>query len=132
MWFAVRLKKIKRLPDQTRSRNGIREPTPTRKQSVRSEDFSGEIWTKIDEADQNREKQEWKNEKPKLDNARRLKRIYFIDSGDQDYKEILKNARRKIGKTHGTSYTLQEDGSYQHHESGCEARNCISKDSKDD
>ena len=45
---------------------------------------------------QNREKQEWKNEKPKLDNARRLRGIYFIDHDDQDYKETLKNARRKL------------------------------------
>ena len=30
---------------------------------------------KIENAAQNREKQEWKNEKPKLDNARRLRGI---------------------------------------------------------
>ena len=30
-----------------------------------------EVWTKIGKAAQNREKQEWKNEKSKLDNARR-------------------------------------------------------------
>ena len=32
-----------------------------------------ELWTKIGKAAQNREKQEWKNEKPRLDNARRLR-----------------------------------------------------------
>ena len=48
-----------------------------------------EVWTKIGE-------QEWKNEKPKLDNARRLRGIYFIDPDDQDYKETLKNARRNL------------------------------------
>ena len=32
-----------------------------------------EVWTKIGKAAQNREKQEWVKEKPKLDNARKLK-----------------------------------------------------------
>ena len=47
-------------------------------------------------AAQNREKQEWNNEKPKLDNARRLRGIYFINPDDQDYKETLKNAWRNL------------------------------------
>ena len=41
--------------------------------------------------DQNREKQEWAKEKPKLDTARRLWGIYFIDLDDKEYPEILKN-----------------------------------------
>ena len=43
-----------------------------------------------------REKQEWENEKPKLDNARRLRGIYFIDPDDGDYKDIIRNDRRKL------------------------------------
>ena len=43
-----------------------------------------------------REKQEWPDEEPKLDNARRLRGSYFIDPDDQDYKETLKNVRRKL------------------------------------
>ena len=35
-----------------------------------------EVWTKIGKAAQYREKQEWKNEKPKLDNNRRLRGTY--------------------------------------------------------
>ena len=53
-----------------------------------------EVWTKIGKAGQNRQRQEWKNEKPKLDNARRG--IYFVDPDDQDYKVTLKHARRKL------------------------------------
>ena len=34
--------------------------------------------------------------KPKLDNARRLRGIYFIDPEDKEFKEIIKNARRKL------------------------------------
>ena len=41
-----------------------------------------QIWTKIGKAAQNREKREWAKEKPKLDNARRLRGMYFIDPDD--------------------------------------------------
>ena len=44
-------------------------------------------------AAQNRVKQEWKNEKPKLDNAGRLTGMYFIDLDDQDDKETDKKTR---------------------------------------
>ena len=43
-----------------------------------------EVWTKIGEAAQNREKQDWTKEKPKLDNARRLRGICFVDPDEQD------------------------------------------------
>ena len=42
------------------------------------------------------EKQNWVIEKPKLDNARRLRGIYFIELEDIEFKEIFKNARRKL------------------------------------
>ena len=35
-------------------------------------------------------------EKPKLDNARRLRGIYFIDPEDTEFKETIKNARKKL------------------------------------
>ena len=41
----------------------------------------------------------WKHisiEKPKLDNARRLRGIYFIDPEDDECQETMKNARRKL------------------------------------
>ena len=58
--------KFKRLPDQIM--------------------YGQKYGAKIGKAAQNRRKQEWKNEKPKLDNARWLRGIYFIDLDDQDYK----------------------------------------------
>ena len=42
------------------------------------------------------EKHKWAIEKPKLDNARRLRGIYFIDTEDKEFKEAFKNARRKL------------------------------------
>ena len=64
--------------------------------TTRPDHVWSEVWTKIGKAAQNREKQEWKKEQPKLDNARRLRGIYFIDRDDQDHKETLENATRKL------------------------------------
>ena len=55
-----------------------------------------EVWSKIGKAAQNREKQEWKNEKPKLDDARRLRGFYSIDPDDEEDKETLQNVKRKM------------------------------------
>ena len=63
-----------------------------------SNDYQTRSW-KMSDAAQNREKQEWKNEKPKLDNVRQMKVIYFIDPDDEEYKEILKNPRRKLERS---------------------------------
>ena len=35
-------------------------------------------------------------EKPKLDNARRLRGNYFIDPEDKEFKETIRNARKKL------------------------------------
>ena len=43
-----------------------------------------------------KEKQEWAIGKPKVDNARKLRGIYFIDPKDGEYKEISTNARKKL------------------------------------
>ena len=42
------------------------------------------------------EKHKWAIEKPKLDNARRLRGIYFFDPEDKEFKETIKNPRRKL------------------------------------
>ena len=43
-----------------------------------------------------KEKHKWSDEKPKLDSARRLRGIYFIDPEDKEIKETIKNARKKL------------------------------------
>ena len=55
-----------------------------------------EVWSKMGKTAQKKEKQEWANEKPKLDDARRLRGIYFIDPEDGVYKETIQNARTKL------------------------------------
>ena len=41
-------------------------------------------------------KQRWAIEKPKLDNARQLRGIFFIEPNDEEFKLTMKAARRKL------------------------------------
>ena len=50
----------------------------------------------MSEGSKRREKQKWAVEKPKLDNARQLRGIFFIEPDDEEFKHIMKNARRKL------------------------------------
>ena len=43
-----------------------------------------------------KEKQKWAEEKLHLENARKLRGIYFIDREDTEFKETIKNARKKL------------------------------------
>ena len=43
-----------------------------------------------------KEKQKWSEEQIHLDNARKLREIYFIDPEDKEFKETIKNARKKL------------------------------------
>ena len=46
-----------------------------------------DLWKDMSDASKRKEKQQWAIEKPKLDNARRLRRIYFIDPDDEEFKD---------------------------------------------
>ena len=43
-----------------------------------------------------KEKQKWSNEELHLENARKFLGIYFFDSEDKEFKETIKNARKKL------------------------------------
>ena len=43
-----------------------------------------------------KEKQKWSEEKLHLENARKLRGIYFIDPEDTEFEEAIKNARKKL------------------------------------
>ena len=69
----------------------------TRKQTTSMPDiFWLEMWQHKSDASKLQEKQKWPTEKPSLDNARRLRDIYFIDSEDEEFKFTMTNARRKL------------------------------------
>ena len=69
----------------------------TRKQlTSRPHHLWPELWKSMRKNAKLKEKHKWSNEKPKLDNARRLRGIYFIDPEDKEFKETIKNARKKL------------------------------------
>ena len=53
-----------------------------------------EIWTDMSKAAQKKEKQETTFEKPKLDNARRLRGVFFIDPKDGEKKKTLQTREK--------------------------------------
>ena len=67
-----------------------------RQATFRLDQLWPELWRGMARNAKLREKQKWSMEKPKLDNARRVRGIYFIDPEDKEFKETIKNARKKL------------------------------------
>ena len=55
-----------------------------------------DAWTRIGKAAQRGEKQEWAIEKPEPEHSRKLRGVYSIDPSDEEYKDIIQNARRQL------------------------------------
>ena len=51
-------------------------------------------------------KAKWSHEKLHLENAGKLRGIYFIDPEDKEFKETVKNARKKLENISGACYSL--------------------------
>ena len=69
----------------------------TRKQlTSRPDHVWPELWKKMGKNAKLKEKQKWSNEKLHLDNARKLRGIYFIDLEDKELKETIKNAPKRL------------------------------------
>ena len=69
----------------------------TRKQLTSRPDHSWpDIWKSMGGNAKLKEKQKWSDEKLNLENARKLRGIYFIDPEDKEFKETIKNARMKL------------------------------------
>ena len=56
-----------------------------------------------------KQRNERKN-KPKLENAGRLRGIYFIDPEDAEFIETMKNCAEKVGSSDASSNALQDQG----------------------
>ena len=81
----------------------------TRKQlTSRPDHLWPELWIKMGRNAQLKERQKWSHEKPELDNARKLRGIYFIDLEDKEFKETIKNARKKLENANGSRCALQD------------------------
>ena len=59
-------------------------------------EYRPELWIKMGRNAKLKERQKWSHEKTQLDNARKLRGIYFIDPKDTEFKETIKNARKKL------------------------------------
>ena len=69
----------------------------TRKQlTSRSVHLWPELWKSMGKHAKLKEKQKWSNEKHHLENARKLRGIYCVDPEDKEFKETIKNARKKL------------------------------------
>ena len=69
----------------------------TRKQlTSRPDHLWPELWKSMGKNAKLKEKQKWSEEKIHLDNARKLRGIHFIDPEDKEFKETIKNARKKL------------------------------------
>ena len=68
----------------------------TRKQlTSRPDHLWPELWKSVGKHAKLKEKQKWSEEKLHLENARKLRGI-FIDPEDMEFKETIKNARKKL------------------------------------
>ena len=69
----------------------------TRKQlTSRPDHLWPELWKSMGKNAKLKEKQKWSEEKIHLENARKLRGIYFIDPEDKEIKGTIKNARKKL------------------------------------
>ena len=73
-----------------------------------------ELWTKLGINAQMKERQKWSHEKPKLDNGRKLRGIYFIDPEDKEFKEVIKNARKKLETSMAPAMPCKTSENSQH------------------
>ena len=58
--------------------------------------FWPEVRSSFSQNSQQKEQQFWALEKPKLDNARKLKAIYYVDPDGMEFKDTMKNVRNKL------------------------------------
>ena len=69
----------------------------TRKEKTsRPDNVWPDMWKHMSDAAKKKAIHKWIIEKPKLDNARRLLGIFFIEPEDDEFKHTIKNARRKL------------------------------------
>ena len=69
----------------------------TRKQTTsRPDNVRPDMWKHMSDAAKKKTKQRWAIDEPKLENARQLKGILFIEPNDEEFKLTMKAARRKL------------------------------------
>ena len=100
----------------------------TRKQTTsRPDKLWPEIWKDMSDASKRKEKRKWAIEKPKLENVRRLRDIFFIDPDDEEFKRLPNQHRETCGNVgqHKTKYAclVEADGSVRIRMEGSQSKN---------
>ena len=74
----------------------VRVQTNEKHLTSRPDHLWPELWKSMGKHAKLKEKQKWSNEKMHLENARKLRGINLIDPEDKEFKESIKNARKKL------------------------------------
>ena len=99
VWSLDRFHTIYSTGRKSSRRNYVVRGRSTRKQlTSRTDHLWLELCTKLGRNAQLKEKEKWSNEKFQLENARKLRGLYFIDPEDKDFKETMKNVRKECWK----------------------------------
>ena len=81
----------------------------TRKQlTSRPDHLWPELWKSMGKHAKLKEKQKWSEEKIHLENARKLRGIYFIEPEDKEFKETIKECSQEIGNADSSRQALQD------------------------
>ena len=83
----------KRPPNEKRWSGGEINEKPA---DIQARSFMARLWEKMRKNAKLKEEQKWSNEKLHLHNARKLGEICFIVPEDKEFKETIKNARKKL------------------------------------
>ena len=65
-----------------------------------------DMWEHMSDAVKRKAKQKRAVEKPKLDNARQLRAIFFIEPNDEEFKDTMKKRSWMAGNSDASSNTL--------------------------
>ena len=72
----------------------VREEINEKKADIQARSFMARTLGETGKNAKLKEKQKWSHEKPHLDNARKLRGIYFIDFEVKELKETIKNSQQ--------------------------------------
>ena len=86
----------------------VREETDKTASDIQARSFMARTLTKLGRNAKLREKEKRAIEKPMLDNARRLRGIYFIDPEDKEFKETIRKCSKEIGNINGSRHASQD------------------------
>ena len=78
-----------------------RERFTTIQTSSRPDEIWPEVWSNVSKQSQSEEGGQWDTDKPKLDAARRLRGIYYIDSDNKEFDNIPQKRDKKMRNAHG-------------------------------